>query len=998
MKPGKNLIISFLLILIFSLYFFILSYHNKRQSENINKWVIHSQRVVEEITDLNILITEFEARDQSNVITNNKDFDKDLISHYSEGSAKFNTIKNLIADNPQQQRNLKELSAVLTKKTAYVGNVFNVMKKSQPAALSLLAAPESKNLYTEIKRILALTLSGENTLLKQRTVAYDKALQKRFNYSIAFAILGLTLFTIAFLKTYKESINRKIAEDEVHKSEMKYKRLIEKSSLIIFTTDLRGLLTYVSEKGLRLTEYTMEELLGADFNVLLPENQKGAMFEFFSNQYKNFIADLTEKFEIKTKTNEIKVVELSIVLIKENKKVVGFQGIAKDITEAKYVENLIEESKIKLQHQQEEYNLRLQSVINNIPMMLYIKDLESRYIMINKNFMETFGVNDEMVIGKKNSEIERFNKKAGFYDNIDRHVKITGKPIEFEEVIITPQGERNLMITKFPLLDTNNAIFAISGVAQDVTYKTHQTQQLIDARLKAEKAEQLQEAFLANMSHEIRTPMNGIMGMTNMLIDTKLDNEQKEYADLIKKSSDTLLILINDILDLSKIKAGRMELEEIDFNIREAVQNVLRPLKLSLKKNVALNCAIADSVPDFVKGDSHKLFQILNNLISNALKFTEKGEIKVHVSVSKRNGEEIFIQFDVTDTGIGISSDHIKNIFENFTQAGNDTVRRFGGTGLGLAITKKLTELQQGTICVESTPGVGSVFHVEIPYLSSQLTEIDLHPKSNVDINLLKKGIENKEILIVEDNAVNQRVLTSVLQKIKARWDVANNGKEAIDKLENGRVYDLIIMDLQMPVMDGFQAAEYIREKLEIATPIIAMTASTLRNEKVRCFEIGMNDYLAKPFSPDELIQRIYYLINPLAIKEKQMEYEQASTEKLYDLAYLHDMEDNEYLIEMIELFFETVSEGLEDIDDNVKKKNWDAVFKGAHKLKSSLGPLQVNKMISIASSMEENAKQGKNLDEIMKLNTELNTQYIAVKPMIEAELTKAKETQTIVL
>lgn len=994
MKPGKNLIISFLLILIFSLYFFILSYHNKKQSEIVNKWVIHSQLVVEQITDFNILITEFEAQDQSNVITISKDSDKDLITHYLQGTAKFNTIRNLVAGDKRQQQNLENVISVLTKKTAYVNNVFSVLKKSQSAALALLAAPESKKLYAETKNILASMLYDENNLLKKRTAEYDKALQKRFNYSIAFAILGLILFTTAFIKTYEESTNRKIAEDDARKSEGKYKGLIEKSSLIIFTTDLQGRFTYISDRGLRLTGYKMEELAGVDFNILLPKNHKNEITKFFLNQYSDSLKDVTEEFEIKTKNNHIKAVELSAVLIKENRKIVGFQGLARDITEVKYVESLIKESKANLQHQQEEYSLRLQSVINNIPMMLYIKDLQGKYLVINKNFMETFGVNNEMVIGKKNSEIKCFSKKGDFYDDIDERVKTTGRPIEFEEVINTMKGDRNLMITKFPLLDKNNNVFAISGVAKDVTEKTQQKQELIDARLKAEKAEQLQEAFLANMSHEIRTPMNGIMGMTNMLIDTQLNDEQKEYTDLIKKSSDTLLILINDILDLSKIKAGRMELEVIDFNIKEAVQNVLLPMKVSLKKNIVLDCAISSSVPHFVKGDSHKLFQILNNLVSNAIKFTEKGKIKVDVSAGKKNEEEIFIKFDVSDTGIGISEEYIKNIFENFTQVGNDTVRRFGGTGLGLAITKKLTELQNGTIRVESSPGSGSVFHVEIPYVVSDV-QTALPEKSNIDINFIREGISNKRILIVEDNAVNQRVLTSVLQKIKAVWDISGNGKEAIDKLETGNVYDLIIMDLQMPLMDGFEAAEYIRKKLKMSIPIIAMTASTLRNEKIKCFEIGMNDYLAKPFSPDELIKRIYSVINPLIVKEEQMEYKQIATEKLYDLAYLDEMDDNEYSIEMIELFFETVSEGLKEMDNDVKNKNWDAVFKGAHKIKSSLGPLQVNKMISIASLMEENAKHGKNLDEIANLNKELNVQYSAVKPLIEAELVKAKETSS---
>lgn len=325
-------------------------------------------------------------------------------------------------------------------------------------------------------------------------------------------------------------------------------------------------------------------------------------------------------------------------------------------------------------------------------------------------------------------------------------------------------------------------------------------------------------------------------------------------------------------------------------------------------------------------------------------------------------------------------------------QAGNDTVRRFGGTGLGLAITKRLIELQNGSIYVESTPGVGTVFHVEIPYLPAITKRTDLIQKSNSDISDIIDEITNKRILIVEDNLVNQRVLTSVLQKIKVQWDIANNGKEAIDILKSGNTYHLIIMDLQMPVMDGFQAAEFIRKTLKINTPIIAMTASTLRNERVKCLDFGMNGYLTKPFSPNEIIKNIHGLINPINIQEKQMEREQMSNEKLYDLEYLHELDDNDYLIEMIELFFETTSEMLEEIRENIKKKNWDVVGKASHKVKSSLGPLQISKMITIASAIEENAKHKINLDEITYLNKELSKQYNLVKPMIEAELAKARK------
>jgi len=991
MRLGKSLVISFVLLLLINLCFFASLYSTNRQAENLGNWVIHTHMVIAEVTTLNTLINSFEAEDQVYIITNNKDYKKNFESNEREGSAVVNRIKILTADNPVQRKNIRLFQEATIAKIKYRDSIFNVLRSSPHDALLSFNNPRGGILFAEIKKIIASMLNEEHLLLKQRTSRYKEAMEGKYLYSVGFVSLILLLLLISFWKIYRESINRKLAEEEKYKNELKYNRLIEKSSLIIFTTDLHGHLTYISKVGCELTGYTMKELIGKPFTVLIPESQKRAVETFYLNQYKDFSKHLMEEFEIKTKENKIKSVQLSTVLLEENGKIVGFQSIARDISHIKYVEKLIKESKEKLEQQQVEYNMRLQAVLNNIPLVLYIKDLEGRYLMVNKNFSGLSDVSEEIIVGKNDFEIPQFIDKAQFYSNIDQRVLNAGKPIEFEEIVTSNNVDRNFLVTKFPLIDKNNNIFAIGGVAKDITDMTYHWQQLIDARMKAEKAEQLQEAFLANMSHEIRTPMNGIIGMTNMLLDTNLDNEQKEFAQLIKISSDTLLILINDILDLSKIKAGRMELEIIDFNIKAAIQNMLQPMKLNLKENLVLECKINNEVPEWVKGDSHKLFQILNNLVSNAVKFTEKGRIVVAVDVVEKNDEEIRLKFDISDTGIGISPEYIKNIFENFTQAGNDTVRRFGGTGLGLAITKKLTELQNGTIEVESKVGEGSVFHVEIPYLLCDTKYTNPEVSSNSEVDFKKDEVANKRVLIAEDNIVNQRVLTSVLQKIKVSWDIANNGKEAIEKLESGAVYDLIIMDLQMPVMNGFEATEHIRKKMRLTTPIIAMTASTLRNERLQCMEMGMNDYLAKPFSPDELITHIHNLINPADIKEKQMEQQQVE-EKYYDLAYLHELEDNDYVIEMLELFFETTMEALEEIQKNIKKKNWDVVSKESHKLKSSLGPLQINKMITTASALEEKAKDPTHPDEIIILNKELNNQYNIVKPLLEAELRKAKK------
>lgn len=381
-------------------------------------------------------------------------------------------------------------------------------------------------------------------------------------------------------------------------------------------------------------------------------------------------------------------------------------------------------------------------------------------------------------------------------------------------------------------------------------------QDMLIAKLEAEKAKKIQEQFLANMSHEIRTPINGVIGMTQLINVTQLTEEQREYVDLINESASNLLVIINDILEITKMRASKIVLEEVNYSVRDTARMLTKIFGLkAVQKGIALNCEIAAEVPAVLCGDPVRLNQILTNLINNAIKFTEKGEVTLRISTRKEDKENITLKFDVQDTGIGIPEEKLESIFESFTQASNETTRKYGGTGLGLTISKQLIELQGGEISLLSTAGKGSTFSFYLPMKRADETML---PVKATDMNAPSTLLNNRKILLAEDNLINQKVASTLLFKQGALVDIANNGREVIEMLGK-KEYHIVLMDIQMPEMDGYETTEFIRKSAAAfnAIPIIALTASALSSEKSRCIECGMNDYLTKPFRAQELYEKI---------------------------------------------------------------------------------------------------------------------------------------------
>ena len=494
----------------------------------------------------------------------------------------------------------------------------------------------------------------------------------------------------------------------------------------------------------------------------------------------------------------------------------------------------------------------------------------------------------QVVLEHKTVPQEYFNSLQNLTrenNDLEKHLNVLGRYVleKRADSVIRPllytmlTEERNLLSKRKHLIDLANrqkayaliivrlaaCIFVITLLLmlnRDITRHKATQQQLIIAVAEAQKAKQMQEQFLANMSHEIRTPMNGIKGMTDLLRETPLSDKQKDITGLIKRSIDNLMFIINDILDFSKIQAGMLRIEKIDFSIKEVVNGAASLFAHRLKaKGLELHVKLSPEIPDRLMGDPHRLNQVLTNLLSNAIKFTDRGYIRVLVDLHEKSADNVIVTFTLVDTGIGIPADSVAHIFDSFSQASSDTSRRYGGTGLGLTICKQLVNLQGGTIEVRSEVGKGSEFSFHLPFWYSAAPASERAANDNLqDYSQLLAG---KHFLVAEDNEINRVLINHVLSKAGGSVTMANNGAEAVSFLHAEKGIDLIIMDLQMPEMDGFAATRYIRNKLNMQTPIIAMTATAMKDEQWQCLDSGMNEYMTKPFEFTDLYKKIIHLL-----------------------------------------------------------------------------------------------------------------------------------------
>jgi len=517
----------------------------------------------------------------------------------------------------------------------------------------------------------------------------------------------------------------------------------------------------------------------------------------------------------------------------------------------------------------------LDTLLDNMPLAIFVKDVQKdfRWVMINKMARQMFGLKPQDIVGKFDKDIFPKNEATDMLTT-DRAVMDSGELLELEaEEMTTANGRSYLHIIKVPIYNDDGDQSLLLTIYKDVSEQVQAQEALKRERDRAEQANQAKTDFLANMSHELRTPLNAIIGMHDLLDEHELSEENHTAFEVIHKSARSLLAIVDDVLDISKIEAGDMTLEKVPFDCYEIIHHVTKSLShLASQKGLTLTCNLDKHDSLIVKGDPSRFHRIMNNLVINAIRYTHQGNIDVHISAEpgvRKN--HLLLKCAVRDTGIGIPKNRIEAIFDKFTQADTSTTRHYGGSGLGLTIIKELIGMMKGDIKVESKVGVGSCFHITIPFTTANLADKKqkkISPQNLSDMqNSTRVNIEKARILIAEDHDMNRLVVEKLLRKIGCTsFDFAENGQDAA-AMATEKKYDLILMDCHMPKMNGYDATSEIRRiEKELgrkpATPIIAMTADAMQGTKEKCLEAGMNEYITKPLDLHGMAELLgYWLI-----------------------------------------------------------------------------------------------------------------------------------------
>jgi two-component system CheB/CheR fusion protein len=684
------------------------------------------------------------------------------------------------------------------------------------------------------------------------------------------------------------------------------------------------------------------------------------------------------------------------------------------VKETKALEKQLEAEKRALKFF-EDSNKRYNMMLMHSPFAFAILKGENRVIsMANDSIKEIWG-KGKRIEGKPLLEILPEIKDGPVPTLLD-HVFKTGIPYQGHELLIplVRKGKLEnvyLNLVYQPYLEADETISGVTIIAYEATTHVIAKEQLIEARNNAEKKTQIAEEamnskqqFLSNMSHEIRTPMNSIIGFTKVLLRTDLTGKQKEYLNAIKISGDTLIELINDILDLAKVDSGKMTFAQTPFNIRASVSAILHLFdKKTQEKNSELIKEFDHRIPEILLGDSLRLRQIIMNLMSNAVKFTSGGKIAVRVRLLNEDKEKVTLEFGIEDTGIGIPENKMGKIFENFQQASASISKIYGGTGLGLAIVKQLVESQGGTINVISELEKGSTFSFILSFLKAETIVKEEEKKE------LKVEIKNIQILVVEDISLNQLLMKTLLDDFGFKCDIASNGKIAIEKIQT-KSYDIILMDLHMPEMNGFEATEYIRNTMHAKIPIIALTADVTTVDLKKCEEVGMNDYISKPVEELALYSKIVGLVNTssplnsfLAKQNDLLNVEAIQKtsvhekSKCIDLTYLrnHTKSEPRLMMEIISIYLEHTPAMISSMKQSLQDKDWKLLYNAVHKLIPTFAIVGISSNFeNLARNIQENAGKQQNTQEMPELVKQVEKICMQACEELKEEFRSLKEAE----
>jgi len=648
-----------------------------------------------------------------------------------------------------------------------------------------------------------------------------------------------------------QTINRQMAMEITERKRVQAELLIlnqavEQSPITIVITDIRGNIEYVNPRFTEVTGYTSEEAIGQNPRILKSGNLGN---EFYKNLWDTILSGniWTGDF-LNIKKDGMAYWDRATIspVFNDNKQIIRFIAFKEDITEQRAIE-------IQMQ--------KLSSVVEHSPTAVVITDAQGQIDYVNPYFEQMSGYSKEYILGKNPRILKSGKNSETLYRDLWNTIS-NGNFWKGEIINCAKNGNEiwnSISIT--PLFNEDDNITHYVSIQEDITKSKQFEEELKIAKNEAVAATKAKGDFLANMSHEIRTPMNAIIGLNHLLSRTEMSNKQKDYVKKVSYSATGLLGIINDILDFSKIEAGKMDIEYIDFELNDVFENLLNLSGDKVReKGLDLIVDIDKDVPPFINGDSLRIGQILINFVSNAVKFTEKGEIRISCNLVSSENDSAVLKFSVKDSGIGLSEEQQNKLFQAFTQADTSTTRKYGGTGLGLSISKRLAELMGGNVGVEGELGVGSTFYFTI---SCKVLESFIS-KSKEDVSEeLLNSIRGASILLTEDNEINQQVAVELLEAEGLYVDIADNGKIACDKIDE-KEYDLVFMDLQMPEMNGFEATEKIRKEMnKKELPIIAMTADAMTGIEEKVIDAGMDDYITKPIDLEQLWKCLSQWIKP---------------------------------------------------------------------------------------------------------------------------------------
>ena len=637
------------------------------------------------------------------------------------------------------------------------------------------------------------------------------------------------------------------------------------------------------------------------------------------------------------------------------------------------------EAELALQIRERKYR----NIITNMNLGLMEVDQNELIQFVNNSFCEMSGFTEAELHGKSAPDLFVMGEDLELMNQKNEQRK-RGVSDAYEIAIRNKKGDLKWwLISGAPRFNDRGDLTGSIGIHLDITEQKQLEIELIEARVQAESSAKAKQTFLANMSHEIRTPMNAILGMTNQLGKTSLNQNQLSYLNTIHSAADNLLIIINDILDLSKIDAGKLSLEKIGFDLRVVVDRVMQVLmhKAEEKGLDFSNINFDKKLSPVFMGDPYRLKQVLLNLVSNAIKFTHKGKVDISCFLVESLPLQQKVRIVITDTGIGMDDTFSKNLFQKFIQEDNSILRKYGGTGLGMSISKELIEMMGGVITVKSKKAEGTEIIMDFEFEMGALIDLPVKEMTIVDTSILN----GKKILVTDDNEMNQMVAATVLENYGANIVQAFNGAEAIELLKVDE-FDLIFMDIQMPVMDGFQATQIIRNSHSSAIPIIALTANAIQGDNIKCIEAGMNDYISKPFEEAQLVNMVAKWLD-----KKQASFEPAEpidNKKLYDLTSLKEISrgNEAFVKKMLQVFIEQVPAILLEINNSFEQSNFLAIKKAAHRIKPSIDNLGISSLKPMVRQIETLALENKHSEELTRLLQQFNEYLKKVQSALKKE------------